>query len=97
LGGKGVLSIPPPHSKFIIKGNQDRNSHRAGTRKQETMQRPWKSTAYCFALLDLLSFFGGIFQAKIYTPDLSPILLKIWMKPRLSDVMRIAINYHAPQ
>jgi hypothetical protein len=27
---------------FITKGNQDRNTHRAGTWRQELMQRPWR-------------------------------------------------------
>jgi hypothetical protein len=27
---------------FITKGNEDRNSHRAGTWMQELMQRPWR-------------------------------------------------------
>jgi hypothetical protein len=44
---------------FIIKGSQDRNSHRAGTWRQELMQRPWRDTAYWLAspgLLSLLSY-----------------------------------------
>jgi hypothetical protein len=31
---------------FIIKGSQDRNSHRVGTWRQEWMQKPWKKAAY---------------------------------------------------
>jgi hypothetical protein len=41
---------------FIIKANQD--SNRAGTWRQELMQRPWRSAAYWLAphgLLSLLS------------------------------------------
>ena len=41
------------------KGSQDRNSHRAGTRRQELMQRPWRVAAYWIAspvLLSLLSY-----------------------------------------
>ena len=40
---------------FIIEGNQDRNSHRAGTWRQELVQRPWRSTLYWPASPDLLS------------------------------------------
>jgi hypothetical protein len=44
---------------FIIEGSQDRNSSRAGTWRQEMMQRPWKGAAYWLAphgLLGLLSY-----------------------------------------
>jgi hypothetical protein len=44
---------------FITKGSQDRNSHRAGTWRQELMQRPWRDVTYWIAssgLLSLLSY-----------------------------------------
>ena len=34
---------------FITKGSQDRSSHKAGTWRQELMQRPWRSAAYWLA------------------------------------------------
>jgi hypothetical protein len=34
---------------FITKGSQDRNSHRAGTWRQELMQMPWRDAAYWLA------------------------------------------------
>ena len=37
-------------SLFIIEGGQDRNSSRAGAWRQELMQRPWRSAAYCLVL-----------------------------------------------
>jgi hypothetical protein len=40
---------------FIIKGSQDRNLNRAGTWRQELMQRPWRSAAYWLAQHGLLS------------------------------------------
>jgi hypothetical protein len=43
---------------FITKGNQDRNSHRAGTWRQELMQRPWRGAAYWIASPGLLSLFS---------------------------------------
>jgi len=51
LGGKGLAYT------FILlftEGSQDRNSHRAGTWKQELMQRPWRGAAYWLAQLALL-------------------------------------------
>jgi hypothetical protein len=33
-------------SLVIIKGYQDRNSNRAGTWRQELIQRPWRGAAY---------------------------------------------------
>jgi hypothetical protein len=44
---------------FITEGNQDRNSNRAGTWRQELMQRPWRDAACLLApqgLLSLLSY-----------------------------------------
>jgi len=41
------------------KGSQDRNSHRAGSRRQELMQRPWRDVTHWLAspgLLSLLSY-----------------------------------------
>ena len=46
-------------SLSIIKESQDRDSNRAGTWRQELMQRPWRSAAYRLAshgLLNLLSY-----------------------------------------
>jgi hypothetical protein len=45
---------------FIMEGSQDRNANRAGTWKQEQMQRPWRHAAYCLdphGLLSLVVFF----------------------------------------
>jgi hypothetical protein len=38
---------------FIIRGNQDRNSLRAGTWRQELMQKPWRDATYGLAPYDL--------------------------------------------
>jgi hypothetical protein len=46
-------------SLLITEGNQDRNSSRAETWRQEPMQRPWRGAAYWLAspgLLSLLSY-----------------------------------------
>jgi hypothetical protein len=38
------------HPQSITDGSQDRNSHRAGTSRQELMQRPWKSAGFFVCL-----------------------------------------------
>lgn len=39
---------------LIIEGSQDKNSNRAGTRRQELVQRPQRSTTYWLVLHGLL-------------------------------------------
>jgi hypothetical protein len=56
---KKVYSAYTSTLLFITKENQDRNSHRAGTWRQELMQRSWRSAAYWLTfhvLLGLLSY-----------------------------------------
>ena len=63
---------------FIIEGSQDRNSHRAGTWKQELMQRPWRDAAYWLAspgLLSLLSYRTQHYQPRDGTTHNGPSLL----------------------
>jgi hypothetical protein len=50
---ENVYSAHTSTSLFIIRGNQDRKSHRAGTWRQELMQRPWR--VLLTGLLSLLS------------------------------------------
>jgi hypothetical protein len=38
--------LQPSISLFFIKGNQDKNSNRAETWRQELMQKLWKGAAY---------------------------------------------------
>jgi len=47
-------------SHIIIRGSQDQDSSKAGTWRQELMQRPWRDAPYWLAspgFLSLLSFF----------------------------------------
>jgi hypothetical protein len=49
---------------FIVDRSQDRNSKRAGTWRQELMQRLWRGAAYWLAphgFFSLLSFFLSFF------------------------------------
>lgn len=46
-------------SLFSLEGSQDRCSDRAGTQRQDLIERPWKGAAYCLVssgLLSLLSY-----------------------------------------
>jgi hypothetical protein len=57
----------PSTAPFIIKRNQDRNSHRAGTWRQELMHRPWRGAAYWLAPHGLLSLLPYIVDIKLAT------------------------------
>jgi hypothetical protein len=46
VGEERVYSAYTSTFLFIIKGNQDRNLHRAGTWRQDLMQRPLRGAAY---------------------------------------------------
>jgi hypothetical protein len=41
-GGKGLVGL----LSHIKEGSQDRNSNRAGTWRQELMQKPWRDAAF---------------------------------------------------
>ena len=45
-GGKGLFGLDFHITLFLMEGSQDRNSDKAGTRRQELMQRPWRGTVY---------------------------------------------------
>jgi hypothetical protein len=42
VGEERIYSAYTPTFLFITKGSQDRNSHRAGSWRQELMQKPWR-------------------------------------------------------
>jgi hypothetical protein len=60
VGEEMVYSAYTSTLLLITKGSQDRNSHRAGTWRQELMQRPWRAAVYWTGspgfLLSFLSF-----------------------------------------
>jgi hypothetical protein len=56
--GKGLFGHYTPTSKFTIEGSQE-HGLRAGTGRQEVLQRPWRGAAYWLAppgLLSLVSY-----------------------------------------
>ena len=46
---KRVYLVYSSISLFYIEGSQDRNSNRAGSWRQELMQKSWKGAAYCLS------------------------------------------------
>ena len=59
LGEERIYLIYISISLFNIGGSQDRNAHRAGSWRQELMQRPWRGAVYWLVprgLLSLLSY-----------------------------------------
>jgi hypothetical protein len=61
VGEKWLYSAYISTLMFITKGSQDWNSHRAGSWRQELMQRSWKDATYWFASPGLLSFLSFFF------------------------------------
>ena len=57
-------------SLFIIQRSQDRNSNRAGTWRQASMQRLWKGTSYCLVPHGFLSCF--LIEATTTSPGMAP-------------------------
>jgi hypothetical protein len=49
VGKERVYSAYISIKLFITEGSQDRNSNRAGTWRQELMQRPWRGAAHWLA------------------------------------------------
>ena len=63
---------------FIPKGSQDRSSQRAGTWRQELMQRPWRDVFYWLAspgLFSLLSYRTQDYHPRDGTTHKGPFLL----------------------
>jgi hypothetical protein len=58
IGEERVYSAYIATLIFLTKGNQDRDSQKTGTWRQELMQRPWRSSAYWIASLGLFSLFS---------------------------------------
>jgi hypothetical protein len=58
-GGETLFGLHMSTSLLIIERSQGRNSGRAGTKRQELMQKPWKGVTYWHVphvLLSLLSY-----------------------------------------
>jgi hypothetical protein len=66
VGEERVYSAYTSTLLFITKEGQDRNSHRAGTWRQELMQKPWREAAYWIASPALLSLLA--YRAQDYQP-----------------------------
>jgi hypothetical protein len=58
LGRKGFIFFHGSIEQFNIKSSEGRNSNRAGTWRQELMQKPWRGAAYYLAPRSLFSLFS---------------------------------------
>jgi hypothetical protein len=76
IGEERVYSAYISTLLFITKGSQDRSSHRAGTWRQELMQRPWRGANYYWlaspGLLRLLSYRTQVYQPRYGTTHNGP-------------------------
>jgi hypothetical protein len=73
VGEERIYSAHISTLLFITKGSQDRNLHRAGTWRQELMQRPWR--VLLTDLLSLLSYGTLNYQSRDGTTPNGPSLL----------------------
>ena len=91
IGEEKVYLAYTSTSLFIIKGSQDRNSSRAGTWRQELMQRPWRSAAYWLVspgLLTLLCYPGPPAQGCPYLQWTHQSLIKkMPYRPACSQIL----------
>jgi hypothetical protein len=58
VGEERVYSASTSTLLFIAKGSQDSNLHRAGTWRQELMQKPWRGAVYWLVSPGLFSLFS---------------------------------------
>ena len=97
IGKERIYVAHTSTSLFIIEGSQDRNSNRAGTWRQELMQRPWRGAAHWLALhglLNLISYKTQDHHPKDDTAhsELSPprrsLIKKMFYRPAYSLILR---------
>jgi hypothetical protein len=73
MGRKGFILLTVSYEKqFIIKSSECKNSIRAGTWRQELMQRPWRGAASWLAPHGLLSLF--LTQVRTTRPRLDSLM-----------------------
>jgi hypothetical protein len=71
---------------LIIKGSQDWNSTKAGTWRQELMQRPWRNAAYWLAPHGLLILLST--KPRTTSPGVVPPTMD-WALPHQSLIKKI--------
>lgn len=65
---------------FITEGGQNRSSSRAGSWRQELMQRPWQGAAYWFVPLGLFSLFS--YRTQDHQPRCGPTHNRLGLPPQ---------------
>jgi hypothetical protein len=73
VGEERVYSAYSSTLLFIPKGNQDRNSYRAGTWRQELMKRPWRDAAYWMLPLACSACF--LLVPRTTSPEMAPPIM----------------------
>ena len=79
LGRREIFISQLSGPLLVTEGSQDQNSYRAGTWRQELVQRPWRGAADWLAphgLLSLLSYKARAHQLRDGTVCRSPITVK---------------------
>jgi hypothetical protein len=72
---------------FISKGSQDRNSHQAGTWRQELMQRPWG-----VYLLACFPWLAQLIEPRTTSPGVAPPTMG-WALPDWSLIEKMTYSW----
>jgi hypothetical protein len=79
-GGKGLFWLK---HLFIIAGNKERKSGRAGTWRQELMQRSWKGAVYWLALHGYSDYF--LIESRTTSPGMYPPQNDLGLPPSITN------------
>jgi hypothetical protein len=89
-GGKGLFGL---HFHMVVhhEGSQDRNSNKAGTWRQELMQRSWRSTSYWLGPLACSACI--LIELRTTSPGVASHTMG-WALPNQSLIKKNALQLH---